>query len=236
VIEKNLRTATGWLKVKIPSHMNEITFGQLMAMQEKENMSDMDAISILSGTPLTDLIQVISYDDFQLFADQIYVLAQQISQLYNSDALPKRLDFVVDGKRKVVNVIQNLSVEPAGAFMASREIIADEIARHINVHGANDWQNHFSPSLKACCQVLAHYFYCRVCGSVYNEYEADEFAAEIKKLKAIEALPIAKYFFLSYPNLSRRKTSFWRRLPVFWRKKQVSAVSKNSGMSIPSML
>jgi len=114
-----------------------------------------------------------------------------------------------------IAVIKNLSVEPAGAFMAAREIIAGEINEHIADYGEDDLMESFNPSLKACCQVLAHYFYCRVTARQYDEYEAEEFCNEVKKLRVTEALPIAKHFFTCYPNLYKPKISFWHRVLRF---------------------
>jgi hypothetical protein len=129
--------------------------------------------------------------------------------------------------------MQSLSVEPAGAFMAARDIIADEITQTIAQHGEEDWQKHFSPSLNTCCHVLAHYFYCRVTGKKYNEYEAEQFSEQIKKLRVTEALPIAKHFFTCYPNLSKPKISYWQRRHQRWKKKQVSKPSKSLSTSTP---
>jgi len=104
--------------------------------------------------------------------------------------------------------------------MAAREIIADEINEYISQHGVGSLKENFNPSLKACCQVLAHYFFSKVTGKNYNEYEAEEFCNEIKKLRVTEALPIAKHFFTCYPNLSRQKTNFFRQFLQFWKNAQ----------------
>ena len=206
---KTLKTTTGKLSVSIPATLAEVTLGQMMALQQNPNLGDIEAISILSGIPVEELQNVQSMDDFAIFGEAVLSLSQQIKHLYDSDAIPKKITFSND---KTVNVISNLSVEPAGAFMAARDIIGDEISEHIKLYGDEDWQQYFNPSLKACCQVLAHYFYCRATGKPYNEYEAEEFTAEIKKLGVTEALPIAKHFFTCYPSLSKPKTGFFHRL------------------------
>jgi hypothetical protein len=114
--------------------------------------------------------------------------------------------------------------------MAARDIIAEEINEHIKLHGEDDWQECFSPSLKACCQVLTQYFYCRATGEKYNEYKADAFIETVKNISVVEALPIGKHFFMSYPNLSKPKTNYWLRSRQFWRGKRAFNRSKNSSI------
>ena len=220
MIEKRLNTTDGKITVRIPDTLNELTLGQLIAMQEKLDLSDLDAISILSGVPVDELQNIKNADELHVFGEAVLSLSNQIRYLYNSDDIPKKVTFYHTQKPVRVNVINNLSVEPAGAFLASKDIIATEIKEHIEKHGEDDWQNSFNPSLKACCHILAHYFYCRVTGERYNEYKIEAFCDSIKQLRVTEALPIAKHFFTSYPNLSKSKAGFWRRLLPFWKKKQ----------------
>jgi len=235
MIEKTLKTTTGKLHIKIPAQLSDVTLGQMMAMQAKPNLNDIEAISILSGIAIDELRQVKDANDFLAFADAVLALAYQIKYLYNSDAIPKRVDFILPGENrpKTVKVLQNLSVEPAGAFMAAREIIAEEINTHIKQFGEEDWKGNFNPSLNACCQVLAHYFYCRATDKPYNEYQAEEFTNQIKNMRVTEALPISKHFFSYYPSLSKPKTSFWHRLQQFWKNVPAYNRSKSLNTSTP---
>jgi hypothetical protein len=219
MIEKTLKTTTGRLRVKIPTQLSEVTLGQMMQLQEKQDLNDLEAIGILSGVPVTDLQNICSMDDLQVFGDYVLSLSHQITHLYNSEAIPERVTLIFDDKPVTVKVMSNLSVEPAGAFMAARDVIADEINYHIEQYGEEEWQANFNPSLKACCQVLAHYFYCRATGKPYNEYGAEDFCITIKNIGVTEALPIAKHFFTCYPSLSKPKTNFWHRLHRHWKKK-----------------
>ncbi|MBD1394595.1 hypothetical protein [Mucilaginibacter glaciei] len=212
MIEKTLRTTTGKLNLKLPSQLSEVTLGQMIALQESKDLGDLEAISILSGVPVSDLQSVVNANDFMDFADAVLSLSHQIKYLYNSDEIPKTVALMIDDKIVTVNVIRNLSLEPAGAFMAARDIISDEITAHINLYGEENWQDYFNPSLTACCKVLGYYLYCRATGKHYNEYAAADFAEAIKQLRVTEALPIAKHFFMNYPNLSKPRIGFWRRL------------------------
>jgi len=227
MIEKTLKTIDGSLRVRIPTILNEITLGQMIGMQEKHYLNDLDAISILSGIPKDDLNNVINFDDFSVFGDYVQSLAQQIRYLYNSDIVPHNVTFTLGKRNVLVKVIHNLSVEPAGAFLATRDIIADEINYHISLYGEENWKEHFQPSLKACCNVLAQYFFCRATGKKYDEYEAEEFSEEVKKLRVTEALPIAKHFFTCYPDLLKQKIGFFQRLHLYWRRRQVLRRLKN---------
>lgn len=230
MIEKTLKTTDGKIRVRIPTLLDELTLGQMMAMQEKRYLDDLDAISILSGIPKDELHSVKNFEDFLTFGDYVSSLANQIRYLYNNDNIPNKVTFTIDGQKAPVNVIRNLSVEPAGAFLAARDIIADEINEHINLYGEEDWEDHFQPSLKACCKVLAQYFFCRVTGKKYDEYEAEAFCEEVKKLRVTEALPIARHFFTCYPNLLKQRIGFLPRLRLQWRKRQVSRRLKSSNI------
>jgi len=227
---KTLTTTTGKLTVSIPATLAEVTIGQMIALQQNPNLGDIEAISILSGIPVEELQNVKSMDDFAIFGEAVLSLSHEIKNLYNSDDIPKKVTFSAG---KTVTVASNLSVEPVGAFMAAREIMGDEISAHIKLYGDEDWQQNFNPSLKACCQVLAHYFYCRATGKPYNEYEAEEFTAEIQKLGVTEALPIAKHFFTCYPSLSKPKTGFFHRLLHRSNERLVYKHSKSLNISIP---
>ncbi|TWR25738.1 hypothetical protein FPZ43_15745 [Mucilaginibacter pallidiroseus] len=221
MIEKTLITTHGTLTISMPSRLDEITLGQMIELQETNDMSDLQAISILTGISVTDLQTVKSADDFLNLADVILSLSHQIKYLYDSDDIPKKIGLTVGKKKATLNVINNLSVEPTGAFMAARDVIAEEVARFVDIYGEEAWQDYFNPSLTACCKVLGYYFYSRATGKRYNEYEAANFAETIKQLKVTEALPIAKHFFMSYPNLYKPKLSYWQRLLQLLRKEPV---------------
>jgi hypothetical protein len=213
--------------------LSELSLGQLMEMQEIPLLNDIEAISILAGIPVQELQNVIDVHDIEAFAEPVLSLSQQIKTLYNSDNIPKKITFGEGKGALSVNVTNNLSIEPAGAFMAARDIIADEINEHLKKYGDDDWKSNFNPSLKTCCQVLAHYFYCRVSGKKYNEYEVEEFCNEIKKLRVTEALPVAKHFFFCYPVLSKQKISFLHRVLLYLRKRPGYNHLKSLNISTP---
>jgi hypothetical protein len=232
MIEKTIKTQTGKLHIRLPEHSHEVSLGQLIDMQSTENMSDLQAIQILSGAPANELQNIKDFNNLQTFNAHVTRLSQQIKELYNSDSLPKTITFNIDGKAVKVKVITNLSIEPAGAFLAARDVITEEINNHITTYG-EDWKANFNPSLKACAMLLAHYFYCPVSNNWYNEYHAEAFYDEVIKLPFTDALPIAKYFFLNYPSLSKPKINCWLRAQLLWKKRLALNRFKNSGMLTP---
>jgi len=229
VTEKTHKTTGGKLPVRIPMVLNEITLGQMIAM-EKKYLDDLDIVSILSGLPKDELSTINDFKDFIGYGDYIRSLSRQISYLYNSDIIPRRVTFIHDKRKVVVDVLRNLSVEPAEAALAARDVIADEINEHIVLYEEDDWKRNFQPSLKSCCLVLAHYFFCRVSGEIYDEQEALKFCDEIKKMRVTEALPIARYFFECYPDLMKQKIGFAQQLRHYWRRKKVHRHLENSSL------
>lgn len=211
----------------MPTMLNEIQLGQLMAIEEKGTIDALETISLLSGIAIEELTNVSDPDDLLIFSEHLRSLAHQVKYLYESDILPHRVTFLL-GKRKVtINVIRNLSIEPAGAFLTASDIIADEINAHINLYGEDNWESHFQPSLKACCDLLSQYFFCRATGKRYDEYDAYEFREIVKKLMVTEALPIARHFFSCYPDLLKQKIGFFQRLHQYWRRRKVIKRLKN---------
>ena len=98
MIEKSLKTTKGKLLVKIPTYMSEVTLGQVIAMQKKQYLNDLDAISILSGIPMDELHRVTNVQDFQVFGESVLSLSHQIKYLYNSHAIPYRVTFTFGEK------------------------------------------------------------------------------------------------------------------------------------------
>ncbi|MDB5140496.1 MAG: hypothetical protein JWR12_2412 [Mucilaginibacter sp.] len=142
MIEKTLKTTKGKLKIKVPTDLAEITLGQMIDLQENPLLNDIGAISILSGIGLDELQNVSNIADLQVFAGPVLSLSNQIKELYNSDAIPKKITFKLPGnKDREVKVMSNLSVEPAGAFMAARDIIAEEINEHVKQYGKMTGKN-----------------------------------------------------------------------------------------------
>ena len=233
MIQKTLKTTQGKLRISMPQQLSEVTLGQMMQLQEAPDLKDLDAISILSGVPAAELQNVSNADDFIDFADAVLGLSHQIKYLYDSDAMPKTITLDLGEKQIKLDVLKNLAVEPAGAFMAARDVIADEIADHVKTYGEENWQDYFNPSLTACCKVLAYYFYCRATGNSFDEYAAAAFTDTIKKLRVTEALPIAKHFFMNFPSLSKQKTGFWHQLLQLLKKGLAYTLSKSLGISTP---
>ncbi|MCD8740391.1 hypothetical protein LT679_07235 [Mucilaginibacter roseus] len=233
MINKTVKTHKGKLSVAMPESLDEITLGQMITLQSAEKLGDAEAISILSGIPAEELKQIKDASELSVFSELILKLAFSIKNLYNSDAIPNLVILDVDGVSKRMKVISDLAIEPAGAYWAARDIIADEIASHIKKYGNDDWQANFNPSLQVCSKLLAQYFYCRATGKPYDEYQAAAFVNVINTMRVTEALPISKHFFTSYPHFLKVKTGFWHQFRQLWKNVQEYRRLKNLSTLIP---
>lgn len=234
MITKTFKTTDGKIKITIPSELKEITLGMMIGLDKKNadntDLSELEVISVLSGIQKDELYNVRNIDDFNEFQNHVLSLVHQIQYTFQEQAvIPKEV--TISGK--TVNVINNLSVEPVGAFMNCRDIIADEINEAMAFFGEEEWKqnNNFKPSLKCAARVLAHYFYCPVTKKPYNEFEAEAFEAEVTKLPMVQALPIATFFFLNYPNLLKPKVSFLNLFKAEWKKRQALRHLKYTGIT-----
>lgn len=216
MITKVLKTTDGNIKISIPSKLEEIKIGMMIRLAT--DPSEVECISILSGIDKEDLYNVRKMDDFNQFHEHILSLVHQITYLYPEMALKVPKTISINGK--TISVLSNLSVEPAGAFMNCKDIIADEINEAIRLFGEEDWKENFKPSLKSAVKVLAQYLYCPATGKAYNEYSAEAFESEVEKLHITQALPIATFFFLNYPNLLKPKVNYWSMFKQELKRKQ----------------
>lgn len=225
MVTKVIRTTEGKLPVKIPSHISEVTLGMLIEM--KDDKSNVETISILSGIPLDQLYLAKNISEFDVFNDNVLSLVHQVR--YDCDNLPIPKSIFVNGRK--VDVVKNLSIEPAGAFMECRNIIADEINEHKKLFGEDEWQENFQPSLEATALIIAHYLYCPATGLPYSDEKAEAFKEHILKLSITITTPIAKYFFLNYPNLWKPKVGFLQGLYHLWKRKLALRRLKRTGIS-----
>lgn len=234
MITKTFTTTDGKIKIAIPSELKEITLGMMIALEkpnaDKTDLSQVEVISIFSGIPLDNLYDVRNISDFDQFQQHVLSLCHQIQYNFQEQAkMPKEVTIA----GKTVNVINNLSVEPVGAFMNCRDIIADEINEAIEFFGEEEWKqdNNFKPSVKCAARLLAHYFYCPVTKKPYNEFEAEAFEVEVLKLPMLQALPIATFFFLNYPNLLKPKVNFFQLFKLEWKRRQALRHLKYMGIT-----
>lgn len=228
MITRTLTTLQGKVKIHIPERLSEVTLGSMIAMQN----ADID-IPIIPELTEAIVNNIVNIDDLIQIRERVLSLAHQIKYCYSESAIPETITFGRvktwrGWKDRKIPVIRNLSIEPAGAYLCSRDLIADEINRHIDLFGEDGWKENFAPSLECCAGVLANYFYCRVTGELFSEQAAEAFKSEVLKLPVSEALPVARYFFMNYNNLYRPKTSLWQVLKQQWKKRQALQRLRNS--------
>jgi len=167
---------------------------------------------------------IINVRDLEEIGHRVESIAHQIKYEYDGGKLPEYVEF---GNRRI-RIPRNLSMEPAGAFLASRNVIAEECNKAEKEYGEN-WKDNWHPSLESMALVLAHYFYYPVTGKAYREQDAEAFVTQVHALPLSVALPVARSFFLNYPNLLQQKIKFWDRLRQSWRNARALSRLKRSG-------
>jgi len=240
MIIKTLTTTFGKVKVKIPQSLKDITMRQMI---QSENMTDEEREQAEFDPIMPDLTRriadnIVDVQDLSDLRERLLSLFHNTKYEYDRKIIPeyitfghrksKRFGVFTVTKENKVKVIKNLSIEPAGAFLASRDLISDEINRHIKIYGEDNWQDNFNPSLDVCAEILAHYFYCRVTGNDYSVQKAEQFKETILDLSVEQALPIARYFFLNYNNLYKPKMSLLKAFRVKLNNKLALRNLKNS--------
>jgi hypothetical protein len=232
---QNLKTLSGNIKIKIPTNLSEVTLGSMIEMQSLADGSN--EIPLIPGLTAEIVENIIEYQDLIDIRERILSLAHQIKYCYIETKVP---EYITIGTKQVkrfwyyktvpnrIKVINNLSIEPAGAYLSSRDLIVDEINKCIVEFGEDNWQTNFVPSLDACAGILANYFYCHATGQLWNEQKAEAFKSEILKLSIQDTLPIARFFFRNFNNLYKPKTPLWQVLRQIWKEKLALRRIKNS--------
>ncbi|MDB5154663.1 MAG: hypothetical protein JWR54_3414 [Mucilaginibacter sp.] len=117
---------------------------------------------------------------------------------------PKAIKVKYKGKLKKVS-LKRMGIEPAGAFLTSRNIIADEIKRSRQEWGEDQWQDNFTPSYEVICRVVDQFLYCPVTKTLWEEQIVKNTRLSLN-LSVPEVMYIGKHFFNAYPNLIRPRT------------------------------
>lgn len=233
MITKQIKTTEGLISLSIPTTLDELTIGQLADLQANPEMSDAEIVSVLSYCPLETIYLARDINELKKFKEAIDTLTYELQFAYNAEAIPETVRFErllgeKLSKPKTVKVVRKLSLEPAGAYLNARNVIAEEINKAKEKFG-DAWEQNFNPSVQACIELLAQFFFYPATGKKYDEYQVQKFIDDVKYLPVSQALPIARYFFLKYPNLQMPKIGFWRQVQHQIKQRQALKNLKNSG-------
>lgn len=228
MITKTIKTTSGPLKITIPSDIKELTIGKLMELTPEpgHSFSELEQLSILSGVALNDnedlfgncLLDICNMDDLRVFDEALQTIAYQLKHFVTVQKIPNQVTITMNidnrsrwfGKRlpyfeKRIDVSKNLGISPAGAYLEAKELIKKEYELWERVKKEFGEQIEFNPSIAAQIRLLSLYFYVPATGNKFNTLKVIEFDEVIKRMPITDALPIARHFFLSYPNLSKPK-------------------------------
>jgi|GEM_PF-728853 len=200
----------GALVLNIPANLTEITFDQLVKLQNAE-ITNFEALSIFSGVPVDVLYNAKSYQDVTDMARIYLDLFKYSAAIDEHDKMPRKLVFKYNGKRKKIKIKKHIVITPAGAYYEANKIISDELRAHFDIYGDNNWGK-FQPSLTACAAVVEAFLHCEVTGKPWSDTGRDRFAGN---MIASDVLTLAKYFFNRYPNLNNPKPE--KKLTVVYK-------------------
>ncbi len=216
--ERTFKHINGKLKLSIPDSLQDVTL-QMMIQFQQPALSELEAISALTQTPIEQLYGI---SDISALNEAILPFAQslqhQLAYIYEAGALPKTLTLrYPGGKAQIIDIGADAGFYAYGAVMEARELMKTEILRHQQTYG-DTWREHLNPDLRICGLILAHFLYNRVYPNhVPTEIDIQQFFDVIKWLAITEAAPLARHFFLSYPNLPLRKPTRSQRLQHLWK-------------------
>jgi hypothetical protein len=188
------------LILNIPANLNELTFGQLIDLQNPE-LTIFESLSILSGIPVDDLYNVRSYQEVTKIAKLYIDLFKYNLQAAELNKIPRKISVNYKGRRKTIK-IKNPSMEPAGAYMVATKIISSEIYAHIDLYGEDNWKINFNPSLESCIGIVNAFLYCRVTGVKWTDDNGIDLS---RTMSAADVLSLAKHFYNVWPNLCNRR-------------------------------
>lgn len=216
--ERTFKHINGKLKLSIPDNLQDVTL-QMMIQFQQPALSDLEAISALTQTPIEQLYGI---SDVAALNEAILPFAQslqhQLAYTYEAGALPKQVTLHHPGG-KVQHLIigDDAGFYAYGAVMEARELMTTEILRHQQTYG-DTWREHLNPDLRTCGLILTHFLYNRAYpGHVPSAVDIQQFFDVVKWLPITDAAPLARHFFLSYPNLPLRKPTRWQRLLHLWK-------------------
>ncbi len=211
--ERTFKHINGKIKLAIPDSLQDVTL-QMMIEFQQPALSDLEAISALTQTPIEQLYGI---SDIAALNEAILPFAQslqhQLAYTYEAGALPKQVTLrYPGGNTKVITIGDDVGFYAYGAVMEARELMATEIARHQQTYG-DTWRENLNPDLRTCGLIIAQFFYNRAYpGLVPSAMDIQQFFDVVKLLPITDAAPLARHFFLSYPNLPLRKQTRWQRL------------------------
>ena len=212
VFEKKFETVDGYLVLSIPKNYKEITLDQFTRLSQTP-ISLLDEIAILSGKTKDELYNVRSLEGLLTLKDAVELLKTDMVTYYDAEQIPEKIHFP-DGFSFKIDL--SIGIQPIGAYFTVDEIIKNDLADYQEKYG-EEWKNYAKPSLESILSILAHFLYCPVTKKEWKLEDVLEFENTVKHLKAVEALPLARAFFLPYLNIEIANSSYFKRLQTHYR-------------------
>lgn len=187
--------------VNFPTSVFDLSLKQFFALKKAKDI--LDEISACTGIARNTIE---NFKDLKTVNNAQALLATlriSIEAGFDSRNFPKE---VYIGLKKI-KVPAELRLEPIGAFMSVNDILAEHSNKMI-ADGLKQGRTITTDDINftdCIPKVLAHYFFRPYHGeeTLYSDInaEAPEYMEKILNLPLTQAVPLANYFFLKFPNL-----------------------------------
>lgn len=187
--------------VNFPTSVFDLSLKQFFALKKSKDI--IDEISACTGIARNTIENFKDLKTVHNAQALLSALRVSIEEGFDGRNFPKE---VYIGLKKI-KVPSELRLEPIGAFMSVNDILAEHNNKMI-ADGLKQGRTITTEDINftdCIPKVLAHYFFRPYHGDdvLYSDIKAEspEYMEKILNLPLTQAVPLANYFFLKFPNL-----------------------------------
>jgi hypothetical protein len=189
------------IELKVPESVKEITFSQLLQLQNSD-LSDFEIIAILCSVPVDTLYNA-NYEALNKKA-KVYCDLFNHNNAAMDYTIPKKVTITVAGKQKVVKLGRYLNIGPVGAYLDAVAVISEQLNKYAALQAEAAVSLNFTPSYESFGLVVDEFMSIHINNGLWvdkvNRPERVSLA-----MSAFDVISLAKYFFNTYPAMCVRK-------------------------------
>ncbi len=187
--------------VQFPTSVYDLNLRQFFAIKKSKDI--LDEISACTGIARNTIENFKDLKTVNAAQALLSTLRMSIEAGFDSRTFPTHIQI---GMKKI-KVPAELRLEPIGAFMSVNDILAEHSNKMV-AEATKQGKTMTTDDINftdCIPKVLAHYFYLPYHGEgvLYSDLKAEtpEYMGKILNIPLTQAVPLANYFFLKFPNL-----------------------------------